>query len=526
MIIGSAAGEEGIGPFHLLFSTNPLPMWVADRTTLEFLEVNDTAIRHYGYSREEFLGMRLTDIRPIEEVERLVADVGAVKPEWRLSAAWKHRLKSGELIDVEVRSRAVTFKERPGVLVVAMDVSERHALQAQLRQAQKLETIGQLVGSVAHDLNNILTAILGFSELAISDLPSDHSLQGHLGEIQQAGNRAANLTTRLLAFGRKQLLQPRVLDVNEVVRNAVPMLRRLIFEHVELAVSLSPDMTAVTIDPTQLEQILVNLAVNARDAMPHGGTLTIQTASGFLDGTEEERHLPVLPGEYAMLIVSDTGMGIDASTRARIFEPFFTTKQPGKGTGLGLSTVYGIVRENGGGIAVRSAPGRGTTFTIYLPQTAGALATSVRSGATGHLVRGTETILLVEDDEAVRLLALATLRHAGYRVLHASNPRRAMEVTDGSNEPIHLLLSDVVMPESDGPPLFQMLAGTHPALRVLYMSGHADDVVLEQGIEPQSTPFINKPFTPQTLTLKIREVLDAPPPSIPAGAGSLLAGKA
>ncbi len=515
---GTAQSETN---FRLLFSANPLPMWVCDRATLSFLEVNDAAVRHYGYTRQEFLGMLLTDIRPREHVERLLANVANVTREWSRSPGWKHVLKSGQVIDVEVASAAVTFKGHEAVMVVAQDVTQRSVLEAQLRQTQKLEAIGQLAGGVAHDLNNVLTAILGFTELAMSSLPSTHDVQSLLMEIQHAGERAASLTAQLLAFGRKQLLQPRVLDINELIRNMQPMLRRLIFEHVQLSITLPSDVRPVAIDPTQLEQILINLAVNAGDAMPRGGTLTIETSNVVLDASYEQKHLPITPGEYVMLTVRDTGVGMDASVCARIFEPFFTTKAVGKGTGLGLPTVYGIVKQSGGDISVHSEPGSGTTFEIYLPQTKGPLETLASNVADENAARGSETILLVEDDEAVRLLALMALQEAGYRVRQACSPREALALVATGDEPVHLLLSDVIMPESEGPPLFQTLARTRPGLRVLYVSGYADDAIREQGIVPHRMPFLQKPFTPQILVRKVREVLDAPPLSAAAGSGRM-----
>ena len=341
-----------------------------------------------------------------------------------------------------------------------------------------------------------------------------HPGRADLLEIKKAGERASGLTRQLLAFSRRQILQPKVLDVNAVISGMEPMLRRLLVEHVDLMVSLVPQLGPVKMDPTQLEQILVNLAVNAADAMPRGGKLTIETAKVTLDEHYQQRHLPITPGDYVMIAVSDTGTGMDEASSRRIFEPFFTTKEVGKGTGLGLATVYGIVKQSGGDILVYSEVGRGSTFKIYLPQvTADVPGASEPSSAAGDVSRGWETVLLVEDDEAVRMLARVTLERSGYRVLEAGNPKEAVRTAREFAEPIHLLLSDVIMPESEGPPLFERLVKEHPAVRVLYMSGYADEAIVRHGVLIEGTPFLQKPFTAQALQRVIRDVLDAPAPT-------------
>jgi two-component system, cell cycle sensor histidine kinase and response regulator CckA len=399
------------------------------------------------------------------------------------------------------------------MLGIGMDINDRKLLEEQLRQAQKLEAIGQLAGGVAHDFNNVLTVILGFSELVLDRLAPDDPARADLSEIKKAAARAAGLTRQLLAFSRKQILQPKVLDVNALIGGMEPMLRQLIAEHVTLTVALTARAALVKMDPTQVEQILVNLAVNAADAMPRGGKLTIATANITLDEHYQQRHLPVAPGDYVMLAVTDTGAGMTEATSRRIFEPFFTTKDVGKGTGLGLATVYGIVKQSDGDISVASELGRGTTFTIYLPQVpeSPASASSLdRTGGAGEALSCSETVLLVEDDAGVRLLARVALERVGYLVLEASNPKEAARVASDHSGPIDLLLSDVIMPESDGPPLWGQLLRTRPALRALYMSGYASEAILRD-ILVDGTPFLQKPFTPQALTRKVRDVLDAPP---------------
>jgi PAS domain S-box-containing protein len=413
-----------------------------------------------------------------------------------------------------VHGRAQALYDADGkplrLLGIAMDIDERKSLEDQLRQAPKLEDLGKLAGGVEPVFNNQLTVILGFTELLMTNLLPDDPGQADLLEIKKAGARAAGLTRQLLAFSRKQILQPKVLDVNALIGSMEPMLRQLIVAHVDLTVSLAAQAPLIEMDPTQLEQILVNLAVNAADAMPRGGKLTIKTTNVMLDEHYQQRILPVTPGDYVMLAVSDTGVGMDEATSRHIFEPFFTTKDIGKGTGLGLATVYGIVKQSGGDIWVSSEPGRGTTFTIYLPQAAAGGASSIeRSSEAGDALGGSETVLLVEDDEAVRLLARLTLERVGYRVLQAANPKEAARVAGEFAGPIHLLLSDVIMPESDGPPLMDQLVGARPAVRVLYMSGYAGEAV-RHVLLVEDTPFLQKPFTPHALAQKVRAVLDAP----------------
>ncbi|MDB4913531.1 MAG: multi-sensor hybrid histidine kinase, partial [Gemmatimonadetes bacterium] len=395
------------------------------------------------------------------------------------------------------------------VLGIAMDMTERMLLEEQLRHAQKLEAIGQLAGGIAHDFNNVLTVILGFSELRLMEMSADDPGRTDILEIKKAGSRAAGLTRHLLAFSRKQILQPEVLDLNVLIDGIAPMMRLLIAEHVDLGMSLTAERAYIKVDRTQVEQILVNLAVNAADAMPRGGKLTVESRTVTLDKHYQHRHLPISPGDYVMLTVSDTGTGMTDEVSRQIFEPFFTTKDVGKGTGLGLATVYGIVKQSDGDISVSSVVDRGTTFTIYLPLAANAapdvVQVDVDEPATGD--RGTETILLVEDDEGVRLLARLTLERAGYHVLQAGDPRMARELAREYAGEINLLLSDVIMPESDGAPLVDELVKERPLLRVLYMSGYADEAI-RHVLLIEGTPFLQKPFTGEVLARKVRSVLD------------------
>ncbi|MDQ3818479.1 MAG: ATP-binding protein [Acidobacteriota bacterium] len=382
------------------------------------------------------------------------------------------------------------------------------SLEEQLRQSQKIEAIGQLAGGVAHDFNNLLTAITGYSDLVMRRLPSDDLLCRHVIEIKRASDRAADLTRQLLAFSRKQILQPKVIDLNSVVRDIDKMLRRLIGEDIDLLTVLDHMLGSVKADPGQLEQVIINLAVNARDAMPKGGKLTIETANVYLGGKYASEHVAVRPGHYVMLAISDNGCGMDEQVKARIFEPFFTTKELGKGTGLGLSTIYGIVKQSEGNIWVYSEPGMGTTFKVYLPRVDEAGQEAQRAPVEANLPRGSETILLVEDEETVRELIRQVLVMQGYRVLQAANGKEAIELCGKVDRTIDLVITDVVMPQMGGRELIENLEPRLTETRVLYMSGYTDDAIVHHGVLDESMCFLEKPFTTDVLIKKVREVLD------------------
>ncbi|HLQ59905.1 MAG TPA: ATP-binding protein, partial [Gemmatimonadales bacterium] len=388
------------------------------------------------------------------------------------------------------------------------DVTEQRHLEEQFRQSQKMEAVGQLAGGIAHDFNNLLTAILGNTQLLLRDLPPGDAKRGDVEEIRKASERAASLTRQLLAYSRRQMLQPKVLDLNVVVAEMDKMLRRLIGEHIALVAALQSDLGHVRADPNQIEQVIVNLAVNARDAMPDGGKLTIETANVDLDETFAQAHLGSVPGAYAMLAVTDTGHGMDVNVRAHLFEPFFTTKEVGKGTGLGLATVYGIVKQSGGYISVYSERGRGSTFKIYLPRIATPSATPAAPPRVGA-ARGSETVLVVEDELAVLTLSRRALEAQGYVVLAASDAAAALRVVERHGGTIHLLLTDVVMPGMSGRDLADRLTAQRPGIRVLYMSGYPGDAVVQHGTLPSGSAFLQKPFSPDGLARKVRDVLDA-----------------
>jgi PAS domain S-box-containing protein len=632
--------RESEARYRELFVSNPHPMWVYDLDSLAFLAVNDAAISHYGYSREEFLAMTIKDIRPAEDVPRLLDNVARVADNFDHAGTWRHIRKDGSVIDVEISSHALLFDQRRAEMVLAHDVTERRRAEAalaeselryrtladsgqaliwtagidkqcdyfnqpwldftgrtlerelgdgwtqgvhpddreqcfsiyseafdrrerfsmlyrlrrcdgeyrwlqddgcprfnsagdfigyighclditerkraeeqtrsveeQLRQAQKLETIGRLAGGVAHDFNNMLSIILGYGEAILQTLHHDDPLHNEIKEIVKAGERSAALTRQLLAFSRRQTLQPRVLDLNVVINNLEKMLHRLIGEDVELVLSLAKDLARVKADPGQIEQVIMNLAVNARDAMPQGGKLITETSNVILGERYSESHADVVPGRYVMLAVTDTGCGMDRQTLAQIFEPFFTTKEKEKGTGLGLSMVYGIVRQSGGYIWAYSEPGRGTTFKIYLPQTQALPEAKEehyrveKSGGNGR------HILVVEDEDALRKLTETILARLDFHVTVAANGGEALQIVEKSGLKPDLVITDVVMPGMSGPALVERLRRKHPDLGVLYMSGYTDTAIVHHGILDPSTPFLQKPFTIQNLTAKVSEAM-------------------
>jgi PAS domain S-box-containing protein len=460
----------------------------------------------------ELSGLRLDDFYPSELRDRFQCEVvpaalrkGAWSGEIELQGRTGQRWNVSQVLLVHRSPEgAVEF-----LSTVARDVGERLRLEDQLRQAQKMEAVGRLAGGIAHDFNNLLCIITGYGEMAVNLLPPDAAVHAHLSEINKAGNRAATLTRQLLAFSRKSLLAPKVLDLNTLIRDAGAMLRRLIGEDIELATLLEPELPTVKADPNQLEQVLMNLAVNARDAMPEGGRLEIRTARVTLAETEVREQPEVRPGPYVTIAVSDTGCGMDEATRARIFEPFFTTKGVGKGTGLGLAMVYGVVKQSGGHIEVWSAPGQGTTLRFFLPSAEASSSDAMHLPHAGEAPAGSETVLLAEDEDGVRALVLAVLRRSGYSVLEARDGEEALVLAANHPGPIHLLLTDVVMPRLSGGRLARRLTHLRPETRVLFMSGFADSTLVRHEVVSGDADCLLKPFTPDDLARKVREALDA-----------------
>jgi two-component system, cell cycle sensor histidine kinase and response regulator CckA len=627
--------------YRVLFECNPQPMWVFDSQTLAFLAVNEAAIHHYGYSREEFLSMTIKDIRPSTEVNNLLNRLSSVMPSHNLSGEWIHRKKDGTIIDVEIVSHSLIFNGREARLVLANDITarkqatqalkaseerlrlalevadmgtfdcdlinnqarfserleqiyglapntilsyesfigilhpddrehfrssmeysitegvthsiefrairpdgnirwitgraqtyydmngiatrmigvaiditeQRRAEQAlkeseeQLRQAQKMEAIGKLAGGIAHDFNNLLTAILVQCDFLLMQMKFEDPLHNKVLEIKKAGDRAAALTKQLLAFSRKQVLQPKTLRLNDIVSDLYNMLKRLIGEHIELIIVLDPDCGYVKADQGQVEQVIMNLVVNSRDAMPNGGKLTIETKNVSLDSIYARSHISVQPGEYVMVAISDNGVGMTDDTKRRIFEPFFTTKELGKGTGLGLSTVYGIVKQSGGNIWVYSELNQGTVFKIYLPRIEEKVDEEIKEEVSVEIPCGTETILLVEDEDMVRELTREILELYGYKILEAPHPDEAISICHRYNGPIHMMITDVVMPKISGKQLADRLSKVRPEMSVLYMSGYTDEAIVHHGMLDNNINFIQKPFTPETLAQTVRRLI-------------------
>ena len=476
-----------------------------------YTSINKAGEQLTGYTREEALTMNFVQTVAPDFVDR-AREMMAGRFAGEKGAAYDLEIvaKDGRHIAVEINTKLVLRDGAPvGLQGTARDVTERKELEEQLRQSQKMEAIGRLAGGIAHDFNNLLTAITGYSELSMQRLADEDPLFGNLQEIKKAGDRAASLTRQLLAFSRKQVLQPKVLDLNLVVSDLERMLTRLIGENIELCTLLEPKLASIKVDPGQIEQIIMNLAVNARDAMPQGGKLTIETRNVLVDDEYARRHIAVTPGPFVMLAVSDSGSGIDSQTQSRIFEPFFTTKEVGKGTGLGLSTVYGIVKQSGGNIWVHSEVGLGTTFTIYLPSTEENLQTYKRESGNERGFRGTETVLITEDEEVVRKLACQVLRMHGYKLLEAADGSEALLICESHLAPIDLLITDVVMPGMSGPELASRLTELRPESKVLLMSGYTDSAIVHHGVLEGGANFIQKPFSTEALAIKVREVLDA-----------------
>jgi PAS domain S-box-containing protein len=500
--------------FRALVEAAPTGIVIADERG-QITVVNAQALRMFGYDPGELIG---------ETIEKLV-------PERLRHAHQGHRAayrkdphvrpmgvgmelvacrKDGTEFPVEISLGPLVTKE--GVLISStiVDITDRKKMEKQLRLSQRMEAIGELAGGVAHDFNNLLAVIMGCADVVLDALPADHPSAKKVEMIRKAGGSAADLTRQLLAFSRQQMLQPRVLDLKDVVERTQALLHRVIGENIELEISLEPSLGRVKADPGQIEQVLLNLAVNARDAMPQGGSLTIEARNVDLDDSYKDAHQPVIPGRYVMLAVEDTGCGMDRETQSRIFDPFFTTKELGKGTGLGLATVYGIVKQSGGYIWVYSELGKGTIFKVYLPRV-GQTAQPLEQEEPDQLIlHGGETIVLAEDSESLREMAREYLQSVGFTVLEAASGVEALQRAKEYAGTIHLLLTDVVMPGMSGPELARQMASLHPGIKVIFTSGYTDDAIARQGVIDPTVDFIQKPYRPKALAQKIQQVLRAP----------------
>jgi signal transduction histidine kinase/CheY-like chemotaxis protein len=473
----------------------------------ELFDLNVRGEKLLGRSRDELLAARLLDILPgvspmfLEKCLR-VAETGEVLEE---ESSFSSQTPKATWLQLQV------VRVGDGIGIAARDIGERKRLERQLLHAQKMEAVGRLAGGIAHDFNNLLTTVLGYGELMLMQLPDASPLRPDVEEILKAGQRAVGLTRQLLAFSRRQVVEPKIVDLNALIEEAVTMLRRLIGEDIDLVTRLEPELGTVRVDPGQMDQILMNLAVNSRDAMPRGGRLGLETRNVTFDASASRLHFDAPPGSYALLAVTDNGVGMDEKTRAHVFEPFFTTKEIGKGTGLGLATVYGIVKQSGGYIFVYSEPGKGTTFKIYLPRADTASSDPAAALPASTRVGGSETILLVEDEEAVRRLMEQSLKARGYRVLEAASTKAALALAGAHAGAIDLLITDVVLTGVSGRDLATALLSKRPEMKVLFVSGYTEDTVVQHGVLTAAEAFLPKPFTPDTLTRKVREILDAGP---------------
>ncbi|MFH1758550.1 MAG: ATP-binding protein [Pseudomonadota bacterium] len=505
--------------FRQIYDETPIGYHELD-TGGRIIRVNRTELEMLGYPVEEMLGQPVWKFVLEDETTRhvvmakIAGDVSFHETFER--TYWR---KDGTTLPVLVKDRVIRDKGGRiiGIRSTVEDITERRRSEEalrkseeQLRQWQKVEAIGRLAGGIAHDFNNLLMTIKGCSEILLQEYDAQDPRREEAEEIQKAAERATSLTRQLLAFGRRQILKPQVLNLNKVVANMNKMLQRVIGEDIQLLTVLEPKLGPVKVDPGQIEQVIMNLAVNARDAMPRGGKLTIETANVLLDEDYAQRHISVKPGSYVMLAVSDNGCGMDKETQSHLFEPFFTTKDKGKGTGLGLSTVYGIVKQSGGNIWAYSEVGQGTTFKIYLPMVIQAVKEKYEPAERRRIsTRGTETILVVEDEKAVRKMIRKTLQNKGYTVLEAQHGQDALDICEHYSGPIHLMVTDVVMPQMSGKELAEQLAPSRREMQVLYMSGYPDNSIVQHGVLEPGTEFLQKPFTLNTLEAKVRKLLDA-----------------
>jgi PAS domain S-box-containing protein len=497
--------------FRHLFLSNPLPMWIYDRNTLRFLEVNEAAIENYGYARAEFLAMQLTDIRPAEEVERLMGVMKKDAGPYEQSRNWRHRCKNGEIITVDIFTHEIAIEGHNARLAVVLDVTQRNIAEEQLRQAQKMEAIGQLTGGIAHDFNNLLAIIQGNIELVQERVKGEPKLAEMIDYALRASERGASLTKRLLAYSRQQPLAPKPVDIAVLIAGMTDLLRRALGETIEVRTHMAPALWPSRIDPNELEHAMLNLAVNARDAMPSGGSLSIEAENTHLDAAYAENNLEVKPGAYVMIAITDTGAGMSKDVIDHVFEPFFTTKPVGQGSGLGLSMVYGFVKQSGGHIKLYSEPGHGTTIKLYLPRVAEHReAEPAVQEAPIAADPKSEVVLVVEDDPDVRKLVLGMVESLGYHTVSAIDGPSALEALERIGK-IDLLFTDVVLPRGmNGAVLAKTAQERQAGLRVLYMSGYTRNAILHNGALDEGVQLITKPFRKADLALKLREVLSAP----------------
>jgi PAS domain S-box-containing protein len=494
--------------FRTLFNNASDAIYIHDFDG-NIIEANNKATEYSGYERDELLKMKVTDIDTAESANLAQSRIEKIIHDKELVFEVLHRAKTGDLIPVEISSRTIEYGDQEAILSVVRDLTERKKIEEQLLHSQKMESVGRLAGGVAHDFNNMLGIILGNTEMILQDLDAINPSIPKLHEIQKAADRSAKLTHQLLAFARKQTISPIVVNPNEIIEGMLKLLRRLIGENIDFAWLPGKSIWTITIDPTQIDQILANLCVNARDAIEDIGKVTIETANISFDSNYCSEHSGFAPGDYVLIALSDNGCGMDKETISNLFEPFFTTKGIGEGTGLGLATVYGIVKQNNGFINVYSEPGKGTTFKVYLPRHVAKTQPSISPEPKKVSVTGSETILLVEDEEAILSMTVLMLERLGYNVIATSNPTEALINAEKSNsQKIHLLMTDVVMPGMNGRDLSKEMNKHFPNLKCLFMSGYTANVIAHHGVLDDGVQFLQKPFSMQDLADKVREVLD------------------
>ena len=510
-VAAEASLRESEERYRLIFNENPQLMWMYDEQSLQLLDVNRAALAAYGYSREEFLKLTVLDLVHPQELEQAHAVLVRERRPGPRSGVWKHVRKDHCAMTVQGWSHPLPIQGHSARLAVAFDVTRQQALEKQLRQAQKMEAVGELAGGIAHDFNNLLTVINGYAEIALKHAVGSPA-EPMITAIQQAGRRAAELTQQLLAFSRRQVLQPDVFNLNDTVLGMRAMLRRVVPESVDMLYDLAPDLAPVRADATQIEQVLLNLVLNARDACEgRTGRIAIESRNTTVEG-ELAARTGLTPGPYALVAVTDSGCGMDTATCARIFEPFFTTKQRGRGTGLGLPMSYGIVKQSGGHISVYSEPGVGTSVKVYLPAAPGLQPQPAAPVADGLALApgGRETILLVEDSEQVRTFTRLVLEQLGYHVLEAGDGSAALELSASFGQEIHLLLTDVILPRLSGREVALRLAPQRPRMKVLFISGYTENAIVHHGVLDPGLNYLAKPFSPEALARKVRDVLDQP----------------
>jgi two-component system cell cycle sensor histidine kinase/response regulator CckA len=498
--------------YYQIFNSNPLPSLVYDSETLKIIDINNIAIEHYQYTREEFLTMTSRGIYLLEDIPSLMKHLAEAGPP-QDGKPWCHKKKDGSVINVEVTERPLDFTGKRYRIAIIKDITEqklaekeKEKLQTQLFQSKKMEAVGQLAGAVAHDFNNILTSLIGYGSLLEMEIPKDNPLRLYVEQILSSAEQAANLTQSLLAFSRKQTISLRTCSLNDIIIGVEKLLKRLLMEDIELKIIFTEKTLTIMADMSQLDQIIINLSTNARDAMPNGGTLTIETKLLALDTECIDVHGNRMQGEYTFLSISDTGTGMDDTIKEKIFDPFFTTKEIGQGSGLGLSIVYGIIKQHNGFITVQSKENHGTTFNIYLPLIDA--MSEQQQPMSAQIKQGTETILLAEDNENVRRLAKEVLERTGYTVIEAIDGEDAIQQFLRNKDTIDFLIIDAVMPRKNGKEVYNAIKKIKPHMKALFTSGYTKDIIINKGIYDPSYNFLPKPLSPNELLHKVRELLD------------------